>query len=642
MKRLAILSSLALLASPCFSSAICNGGALNQGRVFNAAAEGGDDSSSIVDGYIKSTGTITFGTSVGMANITKAATKDSFSKLYTWASDASVSAPTVNSISYCYFNGKDSNGGYAMRLSASKNAGSLVFSFGEEGAIISEVTINACVEKSGDTGCIKVAFDNETAKNEAASSFNCTDWTDFVFSDLDGGNQTATKTVTISGAKKQYAYIHTIKFTYLTKIVSEAPVVTYDYGEVNYKNITNLDLKPSEAVEVDGTITNPLPKSYLYEDWTGLYEFVGWYTDKEKTNSFSSDTKITEDITLYAKWDVVEGDAYTALKKSETKAQLNYKYGSMAEGVGNLHFCDDSVTPSDASNWSDGYYTFSGLGDIKASADTLTNCYHADGKPLKVGKSGAGGSITFTFSEKILVKKLVIHAAQWKAIESVKFALAANDESAGEGITVKGTTFSSYESTDLNGSELEKLTITSDSARLYISQIEIFGKYESSEPGMNISDIGMRFGALLEKANYDAVTAAEGSIASYGVTCATNLNGCDSLVAAIKAGKLDSSSSNTWTENVSAASGSTPIGVAQTIGSVDYYVFNTYIEVNTTSLNTMVYAVGFLTLDTGATVYFSERSASVASLAKEYIDTGAYDGDIATTLGYLAAGKVSE
>ena len=58
MKRLVILSSLALLISPCFNAA--NGSGLNHGRVFNAAAEGGDSSSEIVDGYQKSIGTIYF------------------------------------------------------------------------------------------------------------------------------------------------------------------------------------------------------------------------------------------------------------------------------------------------------------------------------------------------------------------------------------------------------------------------------------------------------------------------------------------------------------------------------------------------------------------------------------------------------
>lgn len=534
-----------------------------------------------------------------------------------------------------------------MRLSASKKAGSLVFSFGEEGAIISEVTINACVGKNGDTGCIKVASDNGTAKNEAASSFNCTDWTDFVFSDLDGGNQTATKTVTISGTNKLYAYIHTIKFTYLTKIVSETPVVTYDYGEVNYKNIADLDLKASENVEIDGTITNPLSKSYLYEDWTGLYEFVGWYTDKEKANSFSSDTKITEDITLYAKWDVVENDAYTALKKSETKAQLNYKYETCESQTGVLSFGElkDATTKITTSNSE--FYSFSGIDGVTSSVSSVAYTYRNSNNKEAAIRFGSGdgfGNITFKFSSKISVKNITVYASQYSSDGDVTFTLSANGGTAITGQTISSTTFAAYECSGLAGAEMETLTIgtgstgTADSkGRFYVSKIEI-----TTLSGLCASDIGMRFGALLEKSNYDAVTTVGGSIASYGVTCATNLNGYDSLVEAIKASKLDSSSSNTWTKTVDTTSESAPIGVAQTIDNVDYYVFNTYIEVNTTSLKTTVYAVGFLTLDTGATVYFSERSASVASLAEEYIGTEAYDGDIATTLGYLAAGKVSE
>ena len=49
------------------------------------------------------------------------------------------------------------------------------------------------------------------------------------------------------------------------------------------------------------------------------YTFAGWYTDEELTNAFvfTEDTTITEDITLYAKWNPQDGIKYTVMHKFE-------------------------------------------------------------------------------------------------------------------------------------------------------------------------------------------------------------------------------------------------------------------------------------------------------------------------------------
>lgn len=646
MKRLAILSSLALLISPCFNAV--NGSGLSHGRVFNAAAEGGDNASEIVDGYQKSVETITFGTEVNNSASHNPAVSNfpNFWKL----SDGLLKNLSVTNDTGCYFVNATTAGTYALKLSNNGNAGKLVLSF-KSNLIISEATVTAKVYSAKTTGSFGVSTDNDAGKNEDASAASNTDWSDFTFSGLDGDTKKSTEKFTLSGVEKKPVFISKIALTIWTKVVSETPVVTYDYGDVNYQNIEIKDgnLLESEEVESDGTITNPLKEGTLYEDWTGLYEFQGWYNDAGTTKVFDSTTKITESITLYAKWEVVEKEAFTNLKKAETKAQLNYKYSyaaSTVEKTGILSFGGTTknsnalVDPSSTS-----FYSFSGIDGIKISVDSVTNCYYnsksSSGYALRLGKDVAG-SITFKFTSAIKAKNIVVYSQRFNDTDSSSYTLTTDiaDVSATSGV-VSETEWTPRTFDNFSGYEINQFTLSVGAkSRVYIKQIDFVceSESESGETELKVSDIGMRFGALLGTKEYEAVKTIGGSIANYGVVCATSLpDGYDSVAAAAKAGKLDKNTSNSWNNAVA----DVPLSIKQTIDDAEYYVFNTYIVVKEASVSTIVYAAGFVTLDTGVTVYFKERSASVKSLAQEYINTKEYDGVIAETLGYLAEGKVS-
>ena len=58
------------------------------------------------------------------------------------------------------------------------------------------------------------------------------------------------------------------------------------------------------------------------------YKFVGWYSDEDLTKEFSFDTKITKDITLYAKWEEIKPANVTLTKITITGGKLKEEFKS--------------------------------------------------------------------------------------------------------------------------------------------------------------------------------------------------------------------------------------------------------------------------------------------------------------------------
>lgn len=89
--------------------------------------------------------------------------------------------------------------------------------------------------------------------------------------DLDG-------TISDKGVK---CYSATLKETYK---------VTFNYND----GTTSDTVKEVNKDDVVSALSNPVREGYT---------FIGWYTDKDYKNKYDFNTKITSDITLYAKWE---------------------------------------------------------------------------------------------------------------------------------------------------------------------------------------------------------------------------------------------------------------------------------------------------------------------------------------------------
>ena len=118
----------------------------------------------------------------------------------------------------------------------------------------------------------------------------------------------------------------------------------------NLKEIQNKKLTPAfkialetgdENVVVDplfvgvyGTSTKPAdPKR-------NGYKFVGWYTDKDLKTEFDWNEKITQDITLYAKWSELPFVKYID------------EYGKEQQ----TNFCEELTSDTDVNNLASGWY----------------------------------------------------------------------------------------------------------------------------------------------------------------------------------------------------------------------------------------------------------------------------------------------
>lgn len=125
------------------------------------------------------------------------------------------------------------------------------------------------------------------------------------------------------------------------------------------------------TVGENGTIKLPEPPT------KAGYKFIGWYTDNGKfENKFTEETKVTADITVYAKWEEVLPD--------------EIKFGTPSQ------FLDGNYTRPrilhDGSNYHLWYRTYGGT-DIKTyhkTAATIEGLKTTNGTPIKIGNQEQG------------------------------------------------------------------------------------------------------------------------------------------------------------------------------------------------------------------------------------------------------------
>lgn len=78
---------------------------------------------------------------------------------------------------------------------------------------------------------------------------------------------------------------------YIVPVFEENRVFTVYFNTTGGSNIGDAEVKSNETVEK--------PKDPTRDNFT----FVGWYEDETLTTEFNFDTKITDNVTLYAKWE---------------------------------------------------------------------------------------------------------------------------------------------------------------------------------------------------------------------------------------------------------------------------------------------------------------------------------------------------
>ena len=157
---------------------------------------------------------------------------------------------------------------------------------------------------------------------------------------------------------------------------------TYAVGEtVVFPGETNICLtarwkykKYTVEFDTDDVCTPPPSQSVTYGEYAedhgdpvaDGYNFAGWYYDSEYSRPFSFYNRITENTTLYAKWEEINGSGY-----------FDYRYsGYVEENVKNMkvYYGDDLIFTSEYTSATN--YTYYMLVNGDTYSLTYTDGYH--------------------------------------------------------------------------------------------------------------------------------------------------------------------------------------------------------------------------------------------------------------------------
>ena len=524
--------------------------------------------------------------------------------------------------------------------------GSFAITF-DTAAVVTQVNVYATTIKTSASYTLSSYNDSNSV---IASSTK-----DFVSDIVDGrcaytgvsgdNNDVALKKLTFGTTSKNTIYVSKIEISIVTPAYA-----TFDYGNVN--DLAN----QTQKLESKQYLTEPeITTGYSFTDYEGTHTIEGWYTNlhDESTKFDFASTKVNDDITLYAKW-VLSNETENSknIKTSETKAQLNYTYKEGAD-VATITFGEKTGAGTKA-----GTLSYSYLSDEIDIKDITFNdkCYGSqksdDNYALKMGSSSAIGLFTINFNSTIAIKGVNITASAWSG-DTAKYQVYSNVNTTGKNIvfTNEGNPTTEYKWEDFTGDndldngigeKSSSITITgtnTSKGRAYISKIELIiatGETVSSDiPIYNISNIGLRFGGTVKKSYYEAL---ESHIKNFGMVYTTKdkLGEYKTLTSALDAGVAESTF-NVKTQEIT----DTIKPIEQTIGGEQYYVWNVFLNVSSSSLDKVIYAAGKLTLDNGTSFYLKERYTSVKDIASEYYrdDTAEYSDEVKATLELLADGK---
>ncbi|NMM97526.1 InlB B-repeat-containing protein [Bifidobacterium olomucense] len=119
---------------------------------------------------------------------------------------------------------------------------------------------------------------------------------------------------------------------------------------------------PDESVVDGGTATRPSPDPDPASDNRTGYAFEGWYTDKALTTKYDFTTKVTQDVTIYAKW--AESKPHTVKYRwVDAKGNEHTMHGCLTDtgsGCASLTTTIDDQTVNDGDKATKPYYPSDG------------------------------------------------------------------------------------------------------------------------------------------------------------------------------------------------------------------------------------------------------------------------------------------
>lgn len=148
----------------------------------------------------------------------------------------------------------------------------------------------------------------EDLENPTRSSYSFAGWyTDEAFTEPFDEKTPITDDITLYA---KWSRIGTATKTY---------TVTFDLG-IPLSDILEAEYAESATVKEGKTVAKPEDPTLTYKPEAISLPFINWYVDKECTEEFDFNTPITEDTTVYAKWNMIADGKYFVTKEEELSA----------------------------------------------------------------------------------------------------------------------------------------------------------------------------------------------------------------------------------------------------------------------------------------------------------------------------------
>lgn len=198
-------------------------------------------------------------------------------------------------------------------------------------------------------------------------------------------------------------------------VAASGTVVEIKYDRKSYTvtfNANGGSTVTSQSVRYGATATKPADPTKTATTTTE-YTFADWYSDSGLTTSFSFDTAIKEDITLYAKW------TETAVTPQKTAGSISYATASVSKTTGDAAFTNELTKTGDGTvsyasdntavatvNASTGEVTIKGAGTATITA-TVTD---------SASYTYATKTASYTLTVTVAVTSVIINNAPSEAL----------------------------------------------------------------------------------------------------------------------------------------------------------------------------------------------------------------------------------
>ena len=250
-------------------------------------------------------------------------------------------------------------------------------------ALVPAETLNLLTAAESTYAELKAAAEQQSAAPETAT-YTVKHLQQNIADDNYTLKESETKTGTVgqptAASAKSYDGFTAQTVTQVT-VAASGTVVEIKYDRKSYTvtfNANGGSTVTSQSVRYGATATKPADPTKTATTTT-KYTFADWYSDSGLTTSFSFDTAIKEDITLYAKW------TETAVTPQKTAGSISYATTSVSKTTNDAAFTNE--------------LTIEGDGTVSyASDNTAVATVDSDGLVTIVGAAGTA-TITATVTD---------------------------------------------------------------------------------------------------------------------------------------------------------------------------------------------------------------------------------------------------